>query len=220
MTRTLPHDFPEVGRQALEPIRKVHTPTYIKVLEFIGANWGDLNAIDYIIKIWASEIKTAQQSTDRLQRNLSKLKNAAAEGYWEGAAREEYVNWREDFHSNTLQKYLDGMQSVKEELDAIHGNIFSIRGHTVATVIEIGAIAAGIIASETGVGVVVAIAGLIAYVGTLLDYEFRVTGDLDDKGRNLENIRMKTQLDRGGGAVSAPFRGDIIKDWSDWETKK
>jgi hypothetical protein len=135
-------------------------------------------------------------------------------------ARDQYGNWREDFNSNTLVKYMEGMKKVKAELDAIHGNIYSIRGHLIAMVIEVAVIAGGIATAETVAGAVAAVLALIAAIGTWLDYMIRVTGDLEEKGRSLENIRMEYRLDRGGGVISAPFKSDIIKDWGDWESKK
>jgi hypothetical protein len=220
MTQTLPHDFPDAGRQALEEIRKVHSPSYVKLVEFIGLNWGDLSGINKIIKIWTDEITVTQQSMFRLDRGMAKLKNADTEAYWEGVARGQYVNWREDFNSNTLVKYMEGMKKVKAELDAIHGNIYSIRGHLIAMVIEVAVIAGGIATAETVAGAVAAVLALIAAIGTWLDYMIRVTGDLEEKGRSLENIRMEYRLDRGGGVVSAPFKSDIFKDWGDWESEK
>jgi hypothetical protein len=88
----------------------------------------------------------------------------------------------------------------------------------VALAIEAGGIAVGIAASETGIGAAEGVIALLALIGTWADYEFRVRGDLDEKGRNLENIRTKFRLDRGGGVVSMPLKTDIVTDWRDWKS--
>jgi hypothetical protein len=219
MAPTLPPDFPESGRQAAENIRRVHVPSYIKVIEFVGWTWGDLGAIDKIIAMWEAEAKVADESISRLNSGLAKLTSADAVAHWEGNAREEYVNWRNDFKDNTLGKYREGVWSVKKELDAIHGNIWSIRGHVVAMVIEAAALFLSSQAGPHPAALAADVVAFLALAATWVDWQFRVKSDLDGKGRNLENIGNQTRIDRGGGAVSLPFRAHVIADWSNWEQK-
>ncbi|WUH98875.1 hypothetical protein OHR68_36090 [Spirillospora sp. NBC_00431] len=219
MAPSLPPDFSPAGREAAEKVRKVHSPAYVKILEFVGVNWGDTGGIDKIIRMWETEAKAADQSITTLNQDLAKLTSTDAATYWQGNAREEYVNWRTDFRDNTLTKYRDGAWAIKAALDEIYGNIWSIRGHVIAMVIEAGVLATAVQSAGTPIGAAVAIGTLLAFVGTWADFQFRVKGDLDAKGRNLENLRNQGNLNRGGGAVSLPFRSHVIKDWSNWETK-
>lgn len=220
MTSAIPADFPQVGRTALEAIRKVHAPTYVKVLEFIGITWGDLGGIDKITAVWKNEATRAGESIERLNRSFSKLTNESAQAYWQGNAREEYVNWRADFKTNTLDKYHQNMWNIKAQLDDVRGNILSIRGHVIAMAIEAGGMAIGIATAATVAGSAEGIIALVAFVGTFLDFQFRVLGDLEGKGRNLENIRDRDKVDRGGGVVSLPFKTDVIGDWDNWENRQ
>jgi len=83
----------------------------------------------------------------------------------------------------------------------------------VALVIEAAAAAAGAIT------VAAAIVVIIAFIGTIADLAVRVKGDLDDKARQLDGIRLSTRLDRGGGVVSRRFLDHIIADWDNWANK-
>jgi hypothetical protein len=220
MALTLPADFPQAGRSALDAVKKVHTPTYIKILEFIGVTWGDLDGIDKAIRIWQAEATRAKESIERLDKSFTKLTGADAESYWQGNARQEYVSWRNDLKANTLDKYLQNMWNIKEGLDSIHGNIWSIRGHVLALTLEAGGIALGMATAETIVGAAEGVIALVAFVGTWLDYYFRVKGDLDEKGRMLEVMRDRDRVDRGGGVVSLPFKTHVISDWDNWQNKQ
>lgn len=216
MALNLPSDFPPAVAAGLLKVKKVHAGSYFRVVNFINAYWGDLSALDKAIAIWQNEGEVSRASIARLNTGLAKLAGKDAEKYWSGIARDEYVNWRNDFNDKTLNVYHENMLKIKDELDAIHSNIWSIRGHIIAMVIEIIGVAVGIAASATVIGAAEAVLALIALVGTLIDYEWRVQGDLDEKGRHLESISVGGKFDRGGGTLSLPFKTHIIGDWSDW----
>lgn len=133
------------------------------------------------------------------------------------------MKWRDDFDANTLEKYKENLEGISAQLTAVRSTVFSLRVHLVAMIIEIGGVIAGAIASSTGPGVVVggpAIAiSLLALAGTYADCQFRVKGDMGDRGRELADFRSASNLDRGGGAVSLPFDTQSIGDWDNWENK-
>jgi hypothetical protein len=89
-----------------------------------------------------------------------------------------------------------------------------------AFVIEAAVMAGGIATAENPVSAAAAIVALVAFVGTFLDYSFRVQSDLDDKGRKLQTLRQQHKLDRGGGVVSLPFKMQVIGDWDNWQNKQ
>jgi uncharacterized protein YukE len=219
MSPTLPPDFPPELAQGLESVKKIHAGTYNKVLEFIGLNWGDIGAIDKAIAIWEKEATEADQSLARVKREFTQLTSNEASEYWEGGAREAYATWQQDFIDNTLAKYSTKVWDIKKALEAIKSNILSIRGHVVAMVIEIiGAIVGA--ASSNPVGYGAAILAALALLGTWADFQFRVKGDLDDKGAALEDIKDQDQIKRSDGSVSLPFSIQVIGDWDNWQNKK
>ncbi|MFB4296345.1 hypothetical protein [Actinomadura sp. NTSP31] len=218
MTESLPADFPAVGREAVGKIQKIHTPTYIKVLELIGFTWGDVNAIDKAVAVWDAQLQALQGSMTRLSEDLSRMTGPEAGEVWDGAAKDEYAAWRKDLEEKTLDKFAENIQELKSQLNSIRGNIYSIRAHVVATVIGI---AAALVSAMSGgeVGIVAGVGVLLGVGGVLADLYFRVKGDLGDKGRELDQFWKKSNLDRGGQRVSSPFNIQVVGDWDNWEHK-
>lgn len=219
MAPTLPADFPPAAAAGLEKVRRIHAPTWLKAVEFIGLNWGDLDAIDEAKEYWKKEEVRAKKAVNQMRDEFAKLSSVDTVAFWEGNAREAYAAWLSDFQSGTLEKYLTNVGQIIAKLEEIHGNIYSIRAHLIAMTFELVGIVAGLAAGETGVGLVAAVIALVAALGTWADFAFRVRGDLDEKGRQLEAFRVSNKVDRGNGSVSRPFKTDVIGDWSNWEKK-
>ncbi len=219
MAPTYPPDFPPDLAEGLNAVKKIHAGTYNKVLEFIGINWGDTNAIGKAVTIWENEATKADESVAKVKRDFTQLNSNEASEYWEGGAREAYSTWQQDFIDNTLAKYSTKMWDIKKALEAIKSNIDSIRGHVVAMVIEIIAIFVGA-ASSNPIGYGAAVLGALELLGTWADYQFRVKGELDDKGAGLEDIKDENQIKRSDGSVSLPFSIQVISDWDNWQNKK
>ncbi|MFL6054211.1 MAG: hypothetical protein ACJ72W_15015 [Actinoallomurus sp.] len=192
---------------------------YSHVVKFINLYWGDVGAIDNAINnVWTKEGNRSTASIGNLDKSLGKLTSPDSVSYWEGNARDAYVNWRNDFKSNTLDRYHQNVWAIKVALDNIVGTLKSIRAHIIAMVIELAA-TMGAAATSNPVGYGAAALAGLALLGTWIDYELRVKNDLDNHGRELETIRDRDRLDRGGGNVSAPFKTDIIGDWDNWQHK-
>jgi hypothetical protein len=216
MAGQLPPDFPGYAAAAMNKINSVSPTVYRYLLEFITNYWGDVGAISAASKVWEKEGKRAGQSNSDLDASHRKLTNPDTVNFWKGDAREAYVAWRDDFKSNTLDKYQQGIWDIKAALDSIIGTMNSIRGHIVAVVIEVaGAIAGAMTDNPVGLGASAVF--LLSVAGTLADLAIRVRSDLDGHGRTLETYRQQHKLDRGGGVVSLPFKTDIICDWDNWQ---
>ena len=158
------------------------------------------------------------RSNNDLSKSGQKLTSADTANYWRGDARQAYVDWRNDFKSNTLDKYQQNIWDIKAALDSIVGTLKSIRAHIVAVVIE-ASVAILAAATDNPVGLAGAAVAALTLAGTLADLEFRVKNDLDGHCRDLETFRGRQKLDRGGGSVSLPFKDDIIGDWDNWQHK-
>lgn len=219
MAPTIPPDFPSYLADGLQGVKKIDAGIYNKVLEFIGVNWGDTTAIGKAVAIWEKEATKADESLARVKTAFTQLNSSEASDYWEGGAREAYSTWQQDFIDNTLAKYSTKTWDIKKALEAIQSNINSIRGHVIAMVIEIIGIFVGA-ATSNPVGYAGAIIAGLALLGTWVDYEFRVKGDLNDKGAELENIKDEDPIKRADGSVSLPFSIQVIGDWDNWQNKK
>lgn len=216
----LPADLPDPAAIALKKIAEISRPVYDSIVEFIHQYWGDTNAINSAIDgIWFPEANKANTANIQLDASLGKLTAADAADYWEGNARQAYLDWRTDLKSGTLDKYVQNLFQIKTMLDEIVGTINSCRNHLVAMIIQV-AITIGGAASSNPIGAGVAVVAAIGLIGTLANYFFNVTRDLDAHGRKMETFRSQQKIDRGGGVVSKPFRTDLIGDWDNWQNKK
>ncbi|WP_433151888.1 hypothetical protein ACQPZ8_16280 [Actinomadura nitritigenes] len=185
---------------------------YEQAVRLVKEYWGNTAAIDRAINgTWAPEAQRAGDLNTQLDTSLGKLTAADASAYWEGNARQAYVDWRTDFKSGTLDKYTENLWQIKTMLDEVIGTVNTCRDHLVAMIIELAVTIAGA-ASSNPIGVGAAAVAGLSLLGTLASYLFNVSNDLDAHGRVMETFREQQKIDRGGGVVSKPFRTDIIGD--------
>jgi hypothetical protein len=216
----LPPDLPPAAVFALKKIAEAYNPVYEQTVRLVKEYWGDTAAIDRAINgIWMPEAQKAGDANTQLDNSLGKLTSADAGSYWEGNARQAYVDWRTDFKSGTLDKYAANLWQIKTMLDEVIGTINTCRDHLVAMIIELAITIAGAVSSNP-IGYGAAIVAGLSLVGTMANYVFNVKNDLDAHGRAMETFREQQKIDRGGGVVSKPFRTDIIGDWDNWQHKK
>ncbi|WP_433248622.1 hypothetical protein [Actinomadura nitritigenes] len=216
---TLPPDLPPAAVFALKKIAAAYNPVYEQAVRLVKEYWGNTAAIDRAINgTWVPEAQKAGDANTQLDNSLGKLTAADASTYWEGNARQAYVDWRTDFKSGTLDKHTENLWQIKTMLDEVIGTINTCRDHLVAMIIELAITIAGA-ASSNPIGVGAAVVAGLSLLGTLANYLFNVSNDLDAHGRAMETFREQQKIDRGGGVVSKPFRTDIIGDWDNWQHK-